>query len=312
MVSVTVSIPGKGPQSFDFPGKTAAGVTVGDLKAAIRAKVPKFVPNRQRLTAPSGGEKEKPLPLTDEGKSLADYGVADGAKLRLKDLGYQVGYRWLFIWEYIGPIFINPALLYVSQYIWGPYEPSQLQLTVRNLIVAHFVKRELESVFVHKFSRPSVPLTFVIRNCAYYWGITGGLIGLTLYRPGYGAVALKDSILNTPAWLNFWTAFILANELLNLNTHLHLSSLRTAPGEPRKYPTGFGFQWIVCANYFFETMGVLGLVIITGGDIGTIVYLLIASYFMGLWAGQKYRRYKKEHDPKVFPGRRWVVFPPFF
>lgn len=41
MVSVTVSIPGKGPQSFDFPGKTAAGVTVGDLKSAIRAKVPK-------------------------------------------------------------------------------------------------------------------------------------------------------------------------------------------------------------------------------------------------------------------------------
>lgn len=63
---------------------------------------PQFVPNRQRLTAPSGGEKEKPLPLTDEGKSLADYGVTDGAKLRLKDLGYQVGYRWLFIWEYVG------------------------------------------------------------------------------------------------------------------------------------------------------------------------------------------------------------------
>lgn len=48
-------------------------------------------------------------------------------------------------------------------------------------------------------------------SCAYYWGITGGLIGLTLYRPGYGAVALKDSILNTPAWLNFWTAFILVS-----------------------------------------------------------------------------------------------------
>jgi len=83
----------------------------------------------------------------------------------------------------------------------------------------------------------------------------------------------------------------------------------------------------VCANYFFETMGVLGLAIITGGDIGcefegthpnsqmltfpAVVYLLIASYFMGTWAKGKYRRYKKEFDPKVFPGKRWIVYPPF-
>lgn len=134
---------------------------------------------------------------------------------------------------------------------------------------------------MHSFSRPSVPLTFVFRNCAYYWGITGLLIGCTLYRPAYGALALKDSILNTNAWVYFWASFIVVsyyirvenshsqiNELLNFNTHLHQASIRTPPGVPRKYPTGFGFQWIVCANYFFETMGVLGLVIITGGDIG--------------------------------------------
>lgn len=75
-------------------------------------------------------------------------------------------------------------------------------------------------------------------------------------------------------------------------------------------------------------MGVLGLVIVTGGDIGSkstlpllnacvslhnpaVVYLSIASYFMATWAKGKYRRYKKEQDPKVFPGRRWVVYPPF-
>lgn len=42
-----------------------------------------------------------------------------------------------------------------------------------------------------------------------------------------------------------------------------------------------------------------------------IVYISIASYFMGTWAVGKYRRYKKEQDPKVFPGRRWIVYPPF-
>lgn len=40
-------------------------------------------------------------------------------------------------------------------------------------------------------------------------------------------------------------------------------------GQPRKYPTGFGFGIAVCANYWFETLGVIGLVAITAGDPGS-------------------------------------------
>ncbi|KAL7425050.1 Very-long-chain enoyl-CoA reductase [Cryptotrichosporon argae] len=307
MVQLTVSTSGKPTISLDFSGKHPKEVSVREVKAAVQAKFPKFESNRQRLTISTAGAK--PAALTDEGKTLADYGVGEGAQLRLKDLGKQLPYQYLYLWEYAGPIVLNPLALYLSQYLWGPYEPSTLQLTVRNLTVAHFVKRELESLFVHQFSRPSIALSYIVRNCAYYWGITGLLIGLTLYRPAYGAVALKDSILNSPNWVYGWTAFIVVNELLNLNTHLHQRSIRTPPGTPRKYPTGFGFGSIVCANYFFETLAVFGLVAVTGGDLGTVVYFSIATYFMQLWAGQKYRRYKKEFDPKVFPGKRWKMVP---
>lgn len=48
-------------------------------------------------------------------------------------------------------------------------------------------------------------------SCAYYWGITGGLIGLTLYRPAYGAKALKGTLLDNPKWIGFWTAFIIVS-----------------------------------------------------------------------------------------------------
>ena len=41
------------------------------------------------------------------------------------------------------------------------------------------------------------------------------------------------------------------------------------------------------------------------------VYNCIAIYFMYRWSGQKVARYKKEFDPKVFPGKRWQFFPPF-
>jgi hypothetical protein len=56
--------------------------------------------NRQRLTLPVEGQT-KPVVLADEKKTLADYGVSEGAKLRLKDLGPQVAYRWLYLWEYV-------------------------------------------------------------------------------------------------------------------------------------------------------------------------------------------------------------------
>ena len=56
--------------------------------------------NRQRLTFPVEGEA-KPVALTEEGKTLGDYGVGESAKLRLKDLGPQVPYRWLYLWEYV-------------------------------------------------------------------------------------------------------------------------------------------------------------------------------------------------------------------
>lgn len=42
--------------------------------------------------------------MTDENKSLADCGVGEGAKLKLKDLGKQVGYRVLYLWEYVSNI----------------------------------------------------------------------------------------------------------------------------------------------------------------------------------------------------------------
>lgn len=42
-----------------------------------------------------------------------------------------------------------------------------------------------------------------------------------------------------------------------------------------------------------------------------VVYSVIATMFMHRWAAGKYARYKKEFDPKVFPGKRWKWFPPF-
>ena len=46
--------------------------------------------------------------------------------------------------------------------------------------IIHFLKRELETLFVHKFSRPTMPLSNLFKNCAYYW-IFGAVIGYVSY-----------------------------------------------------------------------------------------------------------------------------------
>ena len=41
------------------------------------------------------------------------------------------------------------------------------------LWLAHFVKREAETLWVHRFSRPTMPRGNLVKNCAYYWAFAG-------------------------------------------------------------------------------------------------------------------------------------------
>uniref|UniRef100_A0A673ZGZ5 Trans-2,3-enoyl-CoA reductase-like 2a n=1 Tax=Salmo trutta TaxID=8032 RepID=A0A673ZGZ5_SALTR len=59
----------------------------------------------------------------------------------------------------------------------------------------HYIKRLIETIFVHRFSHGTMPLRTIIRNCVYYWTFSAWLafyINHPLYTP-----PCKSSIIQT-------------------------------------------------------------------------------------------------------------------
>ncbi|XP_031410622.1 very-long-chain enoyl-CoA reductase isoform X3 [Meleagris gallopavo] len=115
----------------------------------------------------------------------------------------------------------------------------------------HYIKRLIETIFVHRFSHGTMPLRNIVKNCLYYWGFAAWLayyINHPLYTPpSYG----KKQI-------NFAVIMFLLCEAGNFSIHVALSDLRRDGSKTRKipYPTKNPFTWLFffvsCPNYTYE------------------------------------------------------------
>ena len=110
-----------------------------------------------RLSFKKESNSDKIVRLDDDNKTLHSYGVESGETIVFKDLGPQIGYRTVFVVEYLGPLLIvlfysmRPAFIFGANAAISPWNwVAKLGLACW---VLHFVKRELETFFVHKFSR---------------------------------------------------------------------------------------------------------------------------------------------------------------
>ncbi|KAF9042693.1 3-oxo-5-alpha-steroid 4-dehydrogenase-domain-containing protein [Rhodocollybia butyracea] len=228
-------------KSFPLTVETSLEDTVEDVKKKIQSKIPKFYASRQRLSLKS--EKKA---LSDEAK-LADISVSSGSELEVKDLGPQAG-----------PLLIHPIFYYLPRLFYGTdVVHSDLQRMVFAMVEAHFGKRILETLFVHRFSHGTMPYSISSKSIsAHYHILSGVFLAFDLYRPVFSASSMhiKGTIRNDQQFLwicaGLWTFF----ELSNLSTHLHLRSLRPAGTKKRAIPNGYGFGFVSCPNYFFETL----------------------------------------------------------
>jgi very-long-chain enoyl-CoA reductase len=85
-----------------------------------------------------------------------------------------------------------------------------------------------------------------------------------------------------------------------------LKNLRPPGSKVRKIPQGYGFDWVSCPNYFFESLAWFCIMVMTH-TFACMVFWIISTLQMYLWAIKKHRSYIKEFTK--YPRNRKAMFP---
>lgn len=231
--------------------------------------------------------------------SVAVWGETIGAdKLTFLRVGPQIAWRTVFLVEYAGPLIIHPVLYALLP---SP-QASQLQSLTLCLVCLHFAKRELETLFVHRFSSATMPAFNILKNGAHYWLLSGLNMAFWIYRSS--APAAKES---NPYITYAGLTLFAMGEIGNLVDHITLRNLRSAGGTERKIPQGLGFNWVTCPNYMFEIIAWTGIAMVSW-SLSIIPFAIIAIGQMGIWAKKKESAYRREFGGK-YKRKRYTMLP---
>ncbi|ORX99278.1 3-oxo-5-alpha-steroid 4-dehydrogenase-domain-containing protein [Clohesyomyces aquaticus] len=273
-----------------------------DSAAQIFEKVAlasKFPAHRLRVTKGSDGS---PIPNTGD-VTVYQTGLRNRSAIDVKDLGPQIAWRTVFVVEYLGPLFIHPLFYYGRPLIYGTSTPpSGLQKMTFIMVTLHFLKREFETLFVHRFSNATMPARNIFKNSAHYWLLSGLNLAYWSYSPSAPTARASN-----PLVIYLGIALFVVGELGNLSNHYTLKKLRRPGSTERGIPQGLGFNLVTCPNYMFETMAWAGIWLINW-SLSTAVFIVVAAAQMAAWASKKEKRYRKEFGDK-YKRKRFVMLP---
>ncbi|VBB17742.1 hypothetical protein YASMINEVIRUS_205, partial [Yasminevirus sp. GU-2018] len=219
--------------------------------------------------------------------------ISKNSTASVKDLGPQVGWGTVYLLEYLGPIIICLA----------SRGDEGLELW-RVLWVGHYVKRIFETLTIHTFSRATMPLTSLGRNCAYYWGTA--LLMNNALSSGSAFTNTGDIVVSAyiDSYLNvlFTTMFVFA-ELGNLYCHYYLYTLRSGNVRSDNFrndnfksdyvlPDNFLFRLVVSPNYMFELMVWVAFTLLTR-SVAVGLFAFVGGAQMYQWALDKKKRNRK-------------------
>ncbi|TNM85401.1 hypothetical protein fugu_007672 [Takifugu bimaculatus] len=154
----------KTKEKLCFLDKVEPNATIGEIKSMFHKSHPQWYPARQSIR------------LDPKGKSLKDEDVLQHlpvgttATFYFRDLGAQISWVTVFLTEYTGPLVIyllfyfRVPLIYASKYDFTTSKHWVVHLACM-CHSFHFVKRLLETLFVHRFSHGTMPLRNIFKFC---------------------------------------------------------------------------------------------------------------------------------------------------
>jgi very-long-chain enoyl-CoA reductase len=157
---------------------------------------------------------------------------------------------------------------------------------------AHFLRRTLESAFVHRYGKPR---------------ILGAWIAWSVAAATHRAPSFPGQIAGS-------ALFVLA-EAGNARAHWMLRNLRRVGTNERAIPRGFLFEWVSCPHYSCEILSWLGFNLVTQTIAGAL-FMLVGAGILGVWAHTRHVAYKKEFTgeagSELYPARRRALVPGLF
>ncbi|WYZ36778.1 hypothetical protein EsH8_II_000284 [Colletotrichum jinshuiense] len=282
--------------------EVSSDATIEDVKLAIARQTGISDFNRVGLFDPSTQKTLK----NRKAQISSEQAVISAGQVLVKDLGPQLAWRTVFVIEYLGPILIHLAFVSLRPYIYSGTGAkkalSPTQLLVLAMFLGHFLKREYETLFVHKFSANTMPLRNIFKNSFFYWAFSGLLCAWHIYSPTSSTALARNDAVDV-----LGTIIFLFGEASNAIVHLNLASLRSLGGTERKIPRGYGFSVVTCPNYMFEIISWIG-VIVTSRSWAVAVFIIVGAAQMASWAKGKERAYRKEF-PETYKKKKFVLLP---
>jgi len=275
--------------------------SVKQLKQALFQKHPKYYPERQRF----GLSQERGAPTLQDNQKLNDLNLKDGSIVYFKDLGPQIGYKTVFIVEYLGPFLLYPLFYIFRNTIYGSLAATPVYPVQTLALYAwtfHYLKRLLETQFVHRFSHDTMPIFNIIKNSSYYWGFAA-FVSYFVNHPLY----------TSPSTTQIYASLIIfvIAEICNGIVHIQLRNLRPENSRERRIPRGFLFKFVSCPNYTMEILAWFAFSVMTQ-SLPALIFSICGAAQMIVWAIGKHKRYIKEFTKESKEGpypRRKIIFP---
>jgi very-long-chain enoyl-CoA reductase len=183
---------------------------------------------------------------------------------------------------------------------------SNQALLAAALWSVHFVRRTLESVFVHRYSKPCIGPGDYLTEYVYYWGFAAWI-----------AWSVTASTHRVPPLVMqaLGVAIFVAAEAGNAQAHRMLRDLRPIGSSDKRIPRGFLFEWVSCPHYLCEILTWVGFNVATQTLAG-LAFMLVGAGILGAWAHTRHAAYRQEFSgegaSEAYPAKRRALLPGLF